>query len=55
MNVYGSAASLATAASAFGKLGLKPEMVSQAIPILTAFVTKSGGANVGSLLTGALK
>jgi hypothetical protein len=51
----GSAASLATAASAFSKLGLKPEMVSKAIPVLTSFVTKSGGANVGELLAGALK
>jgi hypothetical protein len=51
----GSAGSLATAASAFSKLGLKPEMVSKAIPILTSFVTKSGGAGVGDLLAGALK
>ena len=51
----GSAGSLAAAAQAFSKLGLKPEMVSKAIPVLTQFVTKSGGANVGSLLAGALK
>ena len=51
----GSAAGLAGAASAFSKLGLKPELVSKAIPILTSFVTKSGGANVGNLLAGALK
>jgi hypothetical protein len=51
----GSAAGLATAASAFSKLGLKPEMVSKAIPILTSFVSKGGGANVGKLLAGALK
>lgn len=51
----GSAASLATAASAFSKLGLKPEMVSKAVPILTSFVSKSGGADVGKLLAGALK
>ncbi|HET7220968.1 MAG TPA: DUF2780 domain-containing protein [Vicinamibacterales bacterium] len=53
--VAGSAAGLASAASAFSKLGLKPEMVSKAVPVLTSFVTKSGGANVGSLLAGALK
>jgi predicted anti-sigma-YlaC factor YlaD len=41
--------------SAFSKLGLKPEMVAKAIPILTSFVSKSGGANVGSLLAGVLK
>jgi hypothetical protein len=53
--VAGSAGSLATAASAFSALGLKPELVSKAVPVLTSFVTKSGGANVGSLLAGALK
>ena len=51
----GSAGSMAAVAQAFSKLGLKPEMVSKAIPVLTSFVTKSGGANVGSLLAGALK
>lgn len=51
----GSASGLASAASAFSKLGLKPELVAKAIPILTSFVTKSGGANVGSLLAGVLK
>ena len=50
-----SASALAGAASAFSKLGLKPELVSKAIPVLTSFVTKSGGANVGSLLAAALK
>ena len=51
----GSASGLASAASAFTKLGLKPDMVAKAIPVLTSFVTKSGGANVGSLLAGVLK
>ena len=51
----GSAGGLATAASAFSKLGLKPEMVAKAIPVLTSFVSKSGGAGVGSLLAGVLK
>jgi hypothetical protein len=50
-----SATGLAGAASAFTKLGLKPDMVSKAVPVLTSFVTKSGGANVGNLLAGALK
>jgi hypothetical protein len=53
--IAGSASGLAAASSAFTKLGLKPEMVSKAIPVLTSFVSKSGGANVASLLTGALK
>jgi len=51
----GSAAGLGAATSAFTKLGLKPDMVSKAIPVLTSFVGKSGGANVASLLAGALK
>ena len=51
----GSAGGLATAASGFSKLGLKPDLVANAVPVLTSFVTKSGGANVGSLLAGALK
>ena len=46
---------LASMASAFSKLGLKPEMVAKAIPVLTQFVSKSGGANVASLLAGVLK
>jgi hypothetical protein len=51
----GSAAGLAGAASAFSKLGLNPAMVSKAVPVLTSFVSKSGGADVGKLLAGALK
>lgn len=52
----GSAASgLAGAASAFSNLGLKPDLVSKAVPVLTSFVSKSGGADVGRLLAGALK
>jgi hypothetical protein len=50
-----SAAGLASVAGAFSKLGLKPDMVSKAVPVLTSFVSKSGGANVGNLLAGALK
>ena len=51
----GSAGGLVTAANAFSRLGLKPDMVSKAVPVLTNFVTKSGGANVGGLLAGVLK
>jgi hypothetical protein len=51
----GSAGALAGAASAFSKLGLKPELVSKAVPVLVSFVTKSGGADVGKLLAGALR
>jgi hypothetical protein len=53
--IAGSAGGLSSAISAFRELGLKPELVAKAIPVLTSFVTKSGGANVGNLLAGALK
>lgn len=46
---------LGGAAAAFSKLGLKPDMVAKAVPVLTQYVTKSGGAGVGSLLAGVLK
>jgi hypothetical protein len=46
---------LGGAAAAFSKLGLKPEMVARAVPVLTQYVTKTGGADIGSLLAGALK
>jgi len=51
----GSAGGIAAAAEAFSKLGLSPDMVAKAIPVLTSFVSKSGGANVGNLLAAALK
>jgi hypothetical protein len=51
----GAAGGLASAASAFQALGLSPDLVSKALPVLTSFVTKSGGADVGKLLAGALK
>ena len=51
----GSTAGLASAASAFTKLGLKGDAVGKAVPVLTKFVSKSGGADVGRLLAGALK
>ena len=51
----GAAAALPGAASAFTKLGLSPELAAKAIPVITQFVTKSGGADVGKLLAGALK
>ena len=46
---------LASAASSFQKLGLKPEMVAMAVPVLTDYVSKMGGAEVGNLLAGVLK
>ena len=54
-SMLSKAGGLGNATAAFQKLGLKPEMVMKAIPILTQYVTKSGGAGVGSLLAGVLK
>jgi Protein of unknown function VcgC/VcgE (DUF2780) len=51
----GGAATMGGAAGAFSKLGLKPDMVAKAVPILTQYVSKTGGADVGALLAGALK
>lgn len=54
-NPLAGAGGIAAAAAAFSKLGLAPDLVAKAIPVLTSFVTKSGGADVGKLLAGALK
>jgi Protein of unknown function VcgC/VcgE (DUF2780) len=53
--VGGSAGGLASMAAAFSKLGLKPELVAKAIPVLMSVVGKSGGAGVAGLLAGVLK
>jgi hypothetical protein len=42
-------------AGTFSKLGLKPGMVAQVVPVLTNYVSKSGGADVAQLLAGVLK
>jgi hypothetical protein len=51
----GNLGGLASAATAFQKLGLSPDMVGKFVPILTNFVQNKGGANIASLLSGALK
>jgi hypothetical protein len=51
----GAEGGLAAATSAFSQLGLKPDMVSKAVPVLTDFVSKSGNVQAASLLTDALK
>jgi hypothetical protein len=50
-----SASGLGAVAGAFSALNLSPSLASKAVPVLTQFVTKSGGADVGKLLAGALK
>jgi len=51
----GNVGGLAAAAESFQKLGLSPDMVGKFAPILTNFVQSKGGANVASLLSGALR
>jgi hypothetical protein len=51
----GTVGGIPQVAQAFSKLGLKPEMVPAAASVLTSFVTKSGGASLGTLLGGVLK
>ena len=51
----GGLGGLASTAGAFQNLGLSPDMVGQFVPIMTNFVQSKGGANVASLLSGALK
>lgn len=50
----GGVPGVASVSSAFTKLGLKPEMVTKSVPVLTSYVSKVGGPTVGSLLASAL-
>jgi hypothetical protein len=51
----GAMTGLGSLAGSFSKLGLSPDMVAKAVPVVTNYVTKSGGAEVGKLLAGVLK
>jgi hypothetical protein len=55
LSSLGGLRGLASAAGAFQKLGLSPEMAGKFVPVLTKFVESKGGAGVSSLLAGALK
>jgi hypothetical protein len=46
---------LAGVAQSFSKLGLKPDMVKKAVPVLTNFVGKKGGADVAKVLGDSLR
>jgi hypothetical protein len=50
-----SVGGMASAATAFQKLGLSPEMVQKFVPIMTSFLQAKGGSGVASLLSGVLK
>lgn len=51
----GGVSNLLAAAGAFQKLGLDPALVGKAVPVLSRYVTKTGGSGVGNLLAGVLK
>jgi len=46
---------LADVGQTFQKLGLTPDMVEEAVPVLVSYVRKTGGAHAGQLLANALK
>ena len=51
----GGVGTAAAAAGTLSKLGLKPETIVKLTPALVKVVQSKGGAEVGSLLAGALK
>ncbi|HEY7790203.1 MAG TPA: DUF2780 domain-containing protein [Vicinamibacterales bacterium] len=46
---------LADVGQTFQKLGLTPDKVEEAVPVLVSYVKKNGGAHAGQLLANALK
>jgi hypothetical protein len=46
---------LASVAQSFQRLGLKPDMVKKAVPVLTNYVGKKGGGDLASLLADSLR
>ena len=46
---------MAAAIPGFSKLGIKPDMIVKAVPFLSGYLKKYGGANLGSLLGGLFK
>ena len=56
LSVFEQASSTATALNAaFSKLGITPEQQAKFIAAVTDYLTKSGGPDVGNLMTGALR
>ncbi len=51
----GKLAGLASLAGGFDQLGLKPDMISQFLPIILSFVQNQGGDSIKDLLEGVLK
>jgi hypothetical protein len=46
---------MASAASGFSKLGISPEMIAKALPFLSGYLKKYGGAALASVLGGLFK
>jgi hypothetical protein len=46
---------MTTALSGLSKLGIKPEMIAKAIPFLSGYLKKYGGAKIGEILGGLFK
>lgn len=53
--VPGKSTGPASVAGSFNKLGMSPDLAAQFVPVLTKCVESKAGANVASLLDGALK
>ena len=51
----GKLAGLASLAGGFDQLGLKPDMISQFLPIILSFVQNQGGDSIKDLLEGVLQ
>jgi hypothetical protein len=51
----GGIGTMASAVSTMSKLGIKPETIAKMAPALVKVVGAKGGADVGTLLAGALK
>jgi hypothetical protein len=47
--------SLAEVAQSFRKLGLKPDMVKKAVPVVTDYIGKKGGGDLAKLVRDSLK
>ena len=46
---------IGAAIGGLSKLGIKPEMMAKAVPFLSGYLKKHGGAAVGALLGGVFK
>jgi hypothetical protein len=50
-----AAGGIASAMGSLAKLGMKPEMLAKAVPFLSGYLKKYGGANIGAMLGGLFK